>query len=1027
MRRSPPSVSKLSTLPGQLHNPNGPVTYSGCSSLDASQCGVSILSGRPVQDLSYVSPSRGTSVRVDWFESGSHSFAFDAANVIHPLYYVNVLAHEWGHELWHEEFYTHAAPFTGNRIPFASTGPQYGNLLMAGGGYPATRWIGSLSARERDLLGWITPTLLGPAQSGQTISLGDLYTTGQTVKIPVRGSTQNFVYLSNHQYGSYFEDIRTQPSQPYPYNTVAGGLFAPGIAAMYTTGPPYADILPADNTLEGVTICQNGSTLGQLTGQGCVQAPNPYLTDVFAPTAGRQLTPWTSPNINGCANYSTDPHCNLTSGFSPSWQAIDNVRYAADNRTMQFEYYQDIRTRPYIAIRNDSRMGTETAGRTFETVEVRDGARLTVGDGITLSFTGDLVVAAGATLVLEPGATLRFSDSKRLLVYGRFVGTSATLAAANGGTWGGVYVGPNPANKWETSATASRLALPLDGTFTGVNISGVMQQPLFDDPYPPSGAIEVRNRRVMLNGGSTILGSISANGIFAYGSEAQVTVQGQSQIQGNQGVGIYGAVGAQVYVTEGALVNSNAVGGVFLNGYATRAFVDGGATVNGNQSAGVLAYNQSSVRIRSGEGAIASVSDNHGGPTALTSGSVDGGQCNGYTSRQPNRFANNQNGGFYDARAEAGSTVAARYAYWNGRTALTLIQDKSSTISVFPVAPSATSPDPRCFSISMPAERGVAQGSQNLTSADTDAPDAARGGPTTASVVTLATEAREAAWSGDPDGAFALLTQAATESVTEDDREAVYGAIGALVADADSALSVPALVASLEATVATVGPNRAWAQRSLSVAYAVTDRATESDGVAAALVSAQTGTDHATFAHGLRVRLAVETDSLEMALDRLSALGATVVATDTFAVETYASSLALVAASFPNADLSAVTGGGAGRGVAGRSAGSLTGTEASVLGREAFVDEVSVYPNPTASRGMVRVSVSEPAAGASVSVYDALGRRVAVLHDGPLTAGAHDLAFEAGSLAPGVYVVQVRVSSEAGGTWTDVRRVTVAR
>lgn len=664
-----------------------------------------------------------------------------------------------------------------------------------------------------------------------------------------------------------------------------------------------------------------------------------------------------------------------------------------------------------------------------ETVTLFDADFFTASDPWN-STVGDIAVQAGGLLVLKPGVRLEFSQDRRLLVYGRFAGTGATLTAAGNATWGGVYVGPNPANKWETSATASRMALPLDGTFTGVGISRVWQQPLYDDIYPPSGAIEVRNRRIVLNGGSAIQNSSNANGIFAYGSVAQVTVQGQSQITGNQGVGIYGAVGAQIYVTESALVNSNSVGGVFLNGYATRAFIDGGAQINGNTNAGVLAYNQSSSRIRSGVGLIASVSNNRGGPTALTSGSVDGGQCNGYASRQPNRFANNHLNGFYDARAEGGSTVAARYAYWNGRTSLTLIKDNSSTISVLPIAPSATSPDPNCYSIGTQAERGVAQNTQDLALADTDSPLASRGGPSTAAVVALATEAREAAWSGNPDGAFELLMQAAGESVNEDDREAVYGAIGALVADADSALTVPALVASLEAT--TAGPNRAWAERSLSVAYAVTERAADADNVAAGLVSAQAGTDHATFAHGLRVRLAVESDELTVALDRLSAFGATVTPADTFAVETYASSLALVAASFPNADLAAVTGGVAGlgvagRGVAGSSAGGFTGTEASALSHEAFVDDVSVYPNPTAGRSSVRVTVAEASQSASVSVYDALGRRVAVLHDGPLTAGPHDLDFEAATLAPGIYVVQVRVRPEAGSAWTEIRRVTVAR
>lgn len=75
----------------------------------------------------------------------------------------------------------------------------------------------------------------------------------------------------------------------------------------------------------------------------------------------------------------------------------------------------------------------------------------------------------------------------------------------------------------------------------------------------------------------------------------------------------------------------------------------------------------------------------------------------------------------------------------------------------------------------------------------------------------------------------------------------------------------------------------------------------------------------------------------------------------------------------------------------------------------------------------MRVSVSRPARSAVASVYDALGRRVAVLHDGPLPAGAHDFALATSRLTPGVYVVHVRVTPDDGAMWTAVGRVTVAR
>jgi len=64
---------------------------------------------------------------------------------------------------------------------------------------------------------------------------------------------------------------------------------------------------------------------------------------------------------------------------------------------------------------------------------------------------------------------------------------------------------------------------------------------------------------------------------------------------------------------------------------------------------------------------------------------------------------------------------------------------------------------------------------------------------------------------------------------------------------------------------------------------------------------------------------------------------------------------------------------------------------------------LAVSPNP--SSGASSVTLTLPSAQAlRVAVVDALGRTVAVLHDGPLAAGRHRLALPA-TLAPGVYAV----------------------
>ena len=94
-------------------------------------------------------------------------------------------------------------------------------------------------------------------------------------------------------------------------------------------------------------------------------------------------------------------------------------------------------------------------------------------------------------------------------------------------------------------------------------------------------------------------------------------------------------------------------------------------------------------------------------------------------------------------------------------------------------------------------------------------------------------------------------------------------------------------------------------------------------------------------------------------------------------------------------------------------------TEGEVDGAFAFS---GVHPNPAGGNAHVRFALAE-SADVTVAVYDALGRRVAVLADGsPLASGPHDLAFPTASLAPGVYVVRVMAGAESAS-----RTVTVVR
>lgn len=85
---------------------------------------------------------------------------------------------------------------------------------------------------------------------------------------------------------------------------------------------------------------------------------------------------------------------------------------------------------------------------------------------------------------------------------------------------------------------------------------------------------------------------------------------------------------------------------------------------------------------------------------------------------------------------------------------------------------------------------------------------------------------------------------------------------------------------------------------------------------------------------------------------------------------------------------------------------------------------LAVAPNPTASgaAATVRFELAAPA-DVRVEVFDGLGRRVAVLHDGPLGAGPHAMAARSEGWPAGLYVVRAL----AGGRLAGTARLAVVR
>ena len=80
---------------------------------------------------------------------------------------------------------------------------------------------------------------------------------------------------------------------------------------------------------------------------------------------------------------------------------------------------------------------------------------------------------------------------------------------------------------------------------------------------------------------------------------------------------------------------------------------------------------------------------------------------------------------------------------------------------------------------------------------------------------------------------------------------------------------------------------------------------------------------------------------------------------------------------------------------------------------------VRAFPNPFAGATQLELTLAQTE-HVRVEVYNALGQRVALVADGPLTAGRQLLTLEAAGLAPGAYLVRV-----TGETFLEAVRVTL--
>ena len=125
--------------------------------------------------------------------------------------------------------------------------------------------------------------------------------------------------------------------------------------------------------------------------------------------------------------------------------------------------------------------------------------------------------------------------------------------------------------------------------------------------------------------------------------------------------------------------------------------------------------------------------------------------------------------------------------------------------------------------------------------------------------------------------------------------------------------------------------------------------------------------------------------------------------------------------------------------VFGARSGGQSGARTATDAGEAFVDALAAVrgaaqaeagpvdltltaaPNPVRGRLAVAFGAAE-AAPVRASVFDALGREVAVLADGPFEAGRHEVSLDTAAMPSGVYVVRVVVGGDV-----QTKQVTVVR
>ena len=584
------------------------------------------------------------------------------------------------------------------------------------------------------------------------------------------------------------------------------------------------------------------------------------------------------------------------------------------------------------------------------------------------------------------GQTIYFQPRSRITLSHVLTVKDMTLAAADPTAgWFGVRADGGAAEATFDATTVQ------DVDYTGEYVNPA-------SPFPPYAAVTATaGATVTLDNGSLVDSSQVANGVVASLTGSLITVSGGTEIRRNDGLGALASAGGRVVLTGNSTeLRENSDGGVWATGSGSKVDVLARAGVNLHASAyGATSTAGGTVTVATPAGVIgnSSISDNDGGLDTRTSGYQFTGQCgiNGCPDGVA-RVSDNDDLGEKDGRANSASSITAQNTYWGvnhiQQSDLALASGGSSFISVTPLSTTLSN---------------GGGGSGSSKTGGTASQSFFGGGDYEA--LSPASQARQFALDGDTEAAATLLGAALLVTTDSAERLALYSA-AVYLAGRDL---TPALRTQLATDAARSDDEGAWAQRALA-----TDAGRRGAADAKTLAETLAGrAGHHAFGHGMLVRLAADTESTA-----LSALAAFAAATGEDAsgddLEALASAVAVVVAAYPDVDLDAAL----------RSVPPTA--DAKTSGATTILAELAAYPNPSTTRATVALAVSD-ASDASVMVYDALGRRVAVLHEGALDEGDHAFELDASRLAPGVYVVTARTTSASGSAQTSAVRWTRMR